>query len=235
MPKQSMDTYINSQLRYWQQRKDFIENIEEKSIVPFITISREYGCGGYDIAAKIVELINAEKNEDPLWTAYDKELIQKVMDDMGLSQALVETLTTNGRSKMADVLETTFSKMPAQVTVYRKMVKVIRLLAFNGKVIIVGRGGNAITRDMENGYHVRIVAAEDWKVKNIMEKLSNSRKEAEKLVKTKQNDRERFIKEYVKFDLTDPENYDIVINNSRNTTEEAAKIIIAGMKIKGLL
>ncbi len=237
MPYAPMEKYLSAQVKYWQQMKEQIsaKEIEKKKHLPFITISREYGCFGYNLAEKLIKLLNEEYNPEPVWAAYDRKLLEKIMEDMGLSQSLTETLTNNARKTLTNLLQTTFSKFPPQVAVYRKLVETIRILAINGNVVIVGRAGNVITRDFDQGYHVRLVASMDWRIKNIQGKTDMSKKEAEKTILEKTREREGFIKEYVKFDLTNPHNFHIVINNSHHTLEEAARLIIEGMKIKGLI
>ncbi|MCU0847062.1 MAG: cytidylate kinase-like family protein [Spirochaetes bacterium] len=235
MPYKSMEKYINSQVTWWRQQKAKIDKVEKKSIFPFITISREYGCGGYELALKLIEILNTEHKHDPLWAAYDRQLLERVMEDMGLSSSLTETLTNKARADLTNLIQTSFSTFPPQVVVYRKLVETIRILAYNGNVVIVGRAGNVITKDMENGFNVRLVAAMDWKVERIRAKLDLTRQEAEKIIIEKEKTREEFMEKYVRFRLSDPHNYDIFINNTNFTMEQAARLIIEGMKIKGLI
>ena len=87
-----MEKRITSQLKYWKQQKNKVDIVdrtrdrEQESIkLPFITISREYGCFGFSVAEKITELLNADKKINPPWAAYNRELLDRVMRDMGLS------------------------------------------------------------------------------------------------------------------------------------------------------
>jgi cytidylate kinase len=169
------------------------------------------------------------------WAAYDKALIEKLMDNTGLSSSLIETLTTNARNHLTNFFQTTFSKFPPQVAVYLKLAETIRVLATNGNVVIVGRAGNSITREMHGGYHVRLVAPMDWRAERMGGILSVQKKEAEKIIRKKNDERMKFISEYVKFDLEDPHNYDMVLDNSRHSSDEAAGIIVNAMKTRGLI
>jgi len=238
MPRHAtMNNFINSQVRQWQARKEKIElsEAQQTPLAPFITISREYGSGGFEIGAKIAEILNAENGSGKIWAAYDRELINGVMDDTGLSSTLTHTLTSNARKNMTNLIQTSFSKFPPQVSVYLKLVETIRIMAVNGNVILVGRASNVITRDLKRGSHIRITAPLEWRIKRISDLMKLSRKDAEKLIIEKNKERDRFVKEYIKFDPEDPLNYDFCLNNTKFSTEEAARLIIAGMKIKGLL
>jgi cytidylate kinase len=233
MKTQSMDKYINAQIKYWQQQKNTISPQEKKRYRQFITITREYGCSGYSIAKEIVKILNSgEKKPEPLWAAYERGVLDRVMKDMGLSSHLTRTFTDDAQKALTDILKTAFGSLPPQVAVYQKLAETIRLLAANGNVVIVGRASNVITRGMIGGYHVMIIAPMEYKVKNIMKLKNLAKKEAEKLVIENTTRRENYIKEYVNFDITDPNNYDLVINLAHHTTNGVAQLIIEGMKLK---
>lgn len=231
----SIDKYINAQVIYWKQQKEKLPVPEKSNRLPFITISREYGCGGYEVAKKLAEILNDELKQTPQWAAYNRELLDRVMDDMGLSQSLAETLTGTARSGLTNLLQTSFSTFPTQVSVHKKLAETIALLALNGNVVVVGRGSNIITRTIKNGYHVRLVAPLNWRTERIVEEMNISKQEAQKLIAEKTKQRDTFLKEYLKFDVADPHNYQLLINNADHSVDQAARIIIEGMKIKGLL
>lgn len=237
---QAMQKYIDSQVRYWKERKDAIESVESKEHVdkknkPFITLSREYGVGAFELSEKVVKIINEKYKTEPEWAAYDRNLLDKIMNDLGLSESLAQTLTNNSRKKMTDFLQTSFSTFPPQVAVYRKLVETIRTLAITGNVVIVGRAGNIITRDMVKGFHVRIVAPVADRAYRISKLQNVSHHEAEHIIIEKDKERDGFIKEYVKFDNADPQNYHLVVNLGHMTIDEAAAVIADSMKDCGFL
>ncbi|HPS87484.1 MAG TPA: cytidylate kinase-like family protein [Spirochaetota bacterium] len=231
----SMQKYINAQVTYWKQQKEKLATPEKTNRLPFITISREYGCGGYEVAKKLVEIFNDEMKQNPQWAAYNRELLDKVMDDLGLSSSLAETLTGTARSSLTNLLQTSFSSFPTQVSVHKKLAETITLLALNGNVVVVGRGSNIITRSIKNGYHVRLVAPISWRTDQIINKMNIPKQDAGKLILERTRQRDTFLKEYLKFDVSDPHNYHLIINNADHSVDQAARIIIESMKIKGLL
>ena len=235
MPQErALNKNLSNQMRFWESQKGKSEEKAEKTI-PFITISREYGASGYAIAEEIMHILNVEYKTMPAWGAYDRKILDKIINDTGISETLLETLTANAKHKMTNFFLTTFSKYPPQVAIFQKLVETIKVLATNGNSIIVGRAGNVITKDLNGGFHVKIIADMNQKVKNVVKNLNVSKKEAEKIIKEKTDDRTSFIKEYIKFDTEDPHNFDLTINNSIYTNEQVARIIIEAIKIKGLL
>lgn len=231
----TIDKHINAQVIYWKKRKEQLEEIEKINRHPFITISREYGCGGFPVAMEIIEILNKELDPEPKWAAYDKKILEKLMVDTGLSSSLVETLTGKARNNLTDVIQTFFSKFPPQVAVHKKVTETITMLALNGNVVIVGRGSNMITKKITGGFHVRLVAPLSHRVDNVSKVMNISRAEVTKIIEEKSRQREGYLKEFFKFDLTDPHHYDLIINEGRFTAKQSARLIIGAIKVKGLL
>ena len=235
----SIGTLINSQFAYWRQQREAAGPLKglvaRREREPFITISREYGCGGYYIAGTIAKLLNTDYRALPEWVAYDRKVLDTVMEDMGLSSQLVETLTTSARKQMTNLFQTTFSKFPPQVAVYRKLAETVRTLALHGHVVIVGRAGRAITRGMENGFHARIIAPLEWRVERMAGLCKITKKDAERMILEKSRRREDFLKTFVRFDSADPHNYHLTIDESEFTPDGVARLIVEGMRLRGLL
>ena len=238
---------IEKQARFWEERKDkidlpqflknplYMEAIGEKSLLPFVTISREYGAGGYFVGEKLADILNSKNKSRPPWAAYDKNILEKVMDELGLNEKLVNTLTDHARASMTEIFQTAFSSFPPQIAVYKKLIEQILLLVQNGHVIIIGRGGNFLTQKIEKGFHVRLIAPMEWRIEQVSRMQNISIHDAKKMIVEKTKLREGYIKQYIKHDLHDPNNFDLIINSSRFSTEQVARLIIKGMKLKGIL
>ena len=233
----ALDRLISAQATYWEKKKFHMEEPEKVNKLPFITISREYGCYGYQVALKLAEILNTEYKPEPLWAAYDRKLLEKLMIDTGLSSSLIDTLTGKARNKLTDLIQTSFSSFPPQVAVHKKLVETILMLAMNGNAIIVGRGGNMVTkaRKVEGGFHVRLVASLDKRAEKIAGVMNITKLEATKVIKEKTKLREEYMKEFFKMDISDPHHYDLIINDGTFNVEHSALMIIQGMKFRGLL
>jgi cytidylate kinase len=239
MSDKSALKYINSQFKSWKDHKNKIEihnpgrirHSRKKNKLPFITISREYGCLGYFIGQKVAESLNSELEVEPPWAAYDKKILDYVMENTGLTSELFDTLTGKARKSMSDLMNFYFNKLPSQLAIYRQLAEVVKVLAENGNVILVGRASNYITRGIPHGFHVRIIASMDKKIQNITSLHKISPREAEKMIINKSLERDDFIRKYIRFDLEDPQNYDLILNNSLHSDEEAVRLIISGMRL----
>lgn len=223
--RRAMEQHISKQVAFWSQQKNVIESIDDKPRKPFITVSREYGIGAFEVSGKIVDALNNLKKSEPEWAAYDKNLLDKIAQDLGLSKSLANTLTSNARSQLTELFQTSFSKFPTQVAIYRKLAETVRTMAYNGNVVIVGRAGNLITKDMPNGFHVRLIAPAKWKINRLTQLYGMPFKEAEQAIVIKDKERDSYIKEFLKFDNNDPLNYHMTLNMGNISSEEAARII----------
>ncbi len=230
----TLDRMIQKQIKYWESYRKILEKEPEKPR-PFLTISRSYGCNALEIAAKIAHELNRYEKTDQ-WNVYDKELIDKIVEDHKISQKLIQTIDTKKRAEMNELLRTMITDYPPQVTVYKKLVQTIRSLSIHGRAIIVGRAGAVITRDLKYGMHIKLVAPISYRTKQIME-LNKIRDKfrAEKLVLKKDRERHDFLTQYVRFQAYNPESYDLTINVSRFSDNEISAIIIGAMKAKKLL
>ncbi len=236
-----METYISRQLKFWILEQEKLRADEKvlsgkhAEVKPFITISREYGCGGYEIGEEITRIMNEEYKSEPVWAAYDKQILEKLSEDLGFSTELAETLTADARNNITRFFRDLFSDLPSTLQIYKKLAEIIRTLATNGNVIIIGRGGSILTQKMKGGIDVKVVAPLEWRIKKIAKQRNISPEESEEIIVGQDVKRRSVFNEVIKYDIMDPYKYHIVINNKRFTNENAARLIIETMKINGLL
>ena len=229
----AFDSAVSYQEDHWKQRKRSVDMSEEDAL-PFVTISREYGCLGYALGEALAELLNSGRKNERRWDLYDRNLLDRLMEDMHLSRELAETLTSRAQSSMEDYLKIVLSNYPPEVMVYKKLIETIRTIAANGHAIIIGRVGNVITRDMPRGFHVRLIAGEEKKIDNLGKLCGLSHQEAKKVLAEKGDVRDQFILKRLKVDISDPHLYDLVINATHYTSEGMARLILAGMRSAGI-
>ena len=229
----NLEHWINNQVQVWEQAKHVVEKTSEP--LPFITISREYGCRAASKVMKLVEELNKIEGTN-LWQLYDKSLLDKIIENEGISQKLMETLDTKRRDEMTEFMRTVLTDYPPQVAAYKMLIKAIRTLAFQGKKVIVGRASEVITRDIKNGIHIKLVAPLAYRVKSIMETQGvTDRLEAERIVKEKEELRHAFMTHYIHFDSHKVDAYDLVINVEKFTDDEIAQLIIGTLRAKHFL
>ena len=195
---------------------------------PFITISREVGAGGHRLAESLVRQMQSLKQDGVFsgWQMMDQELCQRILQNPKLKVSLESLVTEELHSEIEDVLNNLIAGYSPQEQVMTEIFRTIRTLATVGKVIVVGRGGVCVTRDLPYGVHVRLVAPQSVRVRRMMELLHLSANEARQLVSRTDSSRARLVKEYFSKDIRDPLLYDVTWNTDSVSLEEIASSII---------
>lgn len=187
-----------------------------------VTISREFGCEAYPMADKLKALL--EKKTGETWALMDKSLLEEVAKNNNLSEEILHNLGEKPRF-IDDVISTFSPNWKTDKDYYRLLCRHVMSLAAGGNVIIVGRGGVVITQSLENCYHFRLVAPMDFKVRSIAKRLGLSPVEAQDIIRKKQQQRDKFVKDFLNCDAGDPTLYHLVFNNGKNSADKIAETI----------
>jgi cytidylate kinase len=124
-------------------------------------------------------------------------------------------MAEKSRSQFNDYIESLYSGQSEQQSLHSTTLKVVRMLALIGKVIIVGRGGSLITADLPQGVHIRLVAPEPHRIVWTMKRFKINKEEAREQVKSQDRDRKKLIKVFFNRDIDDPLLYDMVWNTAK--------------------
>ena len=194
----------------------------------FVTISRETGAGAWTLAGGLVERLNHDEPQPPLWTCWDRELVEKVASDHHLSKELIESLEEVNRSWFQDfVAGLSFHGGDVDgFKAYRRVAETIRALAQIGHVVIVGRGGVFITRDLPCGVHVRLVAPLAYRIAELARRANLSPGQAAAEVRHKDAARRGFYGQYWPQRSLGPESFTITLNSAVVSTEQAVDCLI---------
>lgn len=191
-----------------------------------ITISRQSGSGGHSVAATLVALLRAQDPEGACpWTVFDRDLVQKVLEEHHLPSRWARFMPEDKISEIADTMDELFGLHPPSWTLVHKTADTILRLAQLGKVIVIGRGANVITRKLDYVFHVRLVGSLESRVKHMQQLTGLSQPEALELVGREDLGRKRYLKKYFNRNIDDPLLYHLVINTDLVSHEEAAHLI----------
>ena len=204
-----------------------------KKKLPFITISREYGCRVYPIVETLQDKLNRLTGEEYPWAVFDKEVIQRIAEEHNISEALANSLDENQRSQMQQYMDHIFFNRPNEYKIFQYLTRSLIGLAEKGNAILIGRGGCIITKNVERGFHVRLIAPFEFRKEKIREEMKISEDEAVKLVTKMENEREAFVEKYTLKSIKDPYNFHLLINSAVYSLDEIAEVIIHNLKIKG--
>ena len=114
------------------------------------------------------------------------------------------------------------------------IAKFIHEEAEEGCVIIVGRAGVAILKDIPNSLHIKLLAPLNYRVDGVSRRHEISHSEARKLILEMDKNRSKLRSEFAgqKMDLVD---YDLIFNSKVLKTEEIVELVGNAAKIRGLV
>lgn len=185
-----------------------------------ITISRQMGSGSIPIAHEIADRLG--------YTLVDGEAIMQVADEYGLSAESIE----QADEKPPHFVETLDSKQEIDL----HLIELIVLeYALKGNVIIYGRGGQDLLKDIRSVLRVCIIAPFEERVERWAEREWLDPDYARVLVRKSDQQRAGFIKYYFDRDWDDPLFYDLTINTQRLSLETAVKIISESINDQNLV
>jgi cytidylate kinase len=195
---------------------------------PAITISRQTGAGALTVATLVAQELNPYYQGDPPrpWTVFDRNLAQRILEDHQLSTRMEQYIPEEAKLPLTDALESALGLHPSFWQLRQHTVETIRRLAFQGNVILVGRGASAITTQLPHVVHVRLVAPLPDRVRNFADYHKLPQEKASRLVRETDERRRRYVRTYFDADTDDPTNYDLIINTGRSGFEQAARIVV---------
>ncbi len=200
-----------------------------------ITITRQYGSGGHDIGKLLSERLGIP--------FYDKELISLAAKKSGvspevfaqaderMSNSLLYTLSTglynygNGFSAMGD--------LPMNDRLYILQHKIIKEKAEKEVFVVVGRCADYILKEYDNVVRVFVYADLDVRARRAVERQDIEASRARQAVSKVDKNRANYYSFYSGQKWGAPENYDLCLNSTKLSVEQAADLIIDYLKITG--
>ena len=183
-----------------------------------LAISREYGSGGRDIGRLVARQLGYE--------FVDKGRLFQDLDKAGARWARVSR-------ELDEVCPTLWERHDWQ---YRGYVALMESLIFDyaaqDKVVIIGRGGFFLLREVPFCLRVRLVAPVDVRLERLLVRESLDREAAEQLMSRVDNDRACYLKANYGIDWLAEELYDLVLNSGQLTYEQVAELLVQGLADK---
>jgi CMP/dCMP kinase len=219
-----------------------------------ITISRQTGSGGEEIADRLCQVLG--------YREFDKRLIAQAAADSGLSeeevmQARLDDFTDENR-KMGNFLDRLFNRsgVVLQARVWKDPTSggpayeevrlseeavvalvdhAIRLAHEAGNCIIIGRGGQAILQNRRDVVHVRIEAPLEQRIQKVKEQFKHSRqsfhadielrRDAQDWIAKRDAASADYLRRFYEINWDDPLLYHLVINTGKVSIDQAVEMV----------
>ena len=196
---------------------------------PSITISRMSGSGGLTVADELVTYLQPHTSPEHGWTIFDKNLIEKVLEDHHLSKQIAGFVPEGHKSLFAETIEQWRGLHPPTATIVKQSIETIWDLAVNGYVILVGRAATVITEKLPNVFHVRLVGSLKNRIARVEKVYQMDRTAAREFIASQDTAKQRYMREYFNRDINDPLLYHMIINTDEISYERAARLIGAAV------
>jgi cytidylate kinase len=196
-----------------------------------ITISRQFGAGGSEVARRVAEALG--------WRVVDNELIDRVAERAGLSPEevaqreerapdFIERLTRALARSVPELFPKPAERVPEpeEATLVRLTESVVAEAAAEGRVVLVGRAGAAVLRGQYDALHVKLVAPVPERLRAASERLGLAPKDAEKILQETDASRGRYLKQHYGRDWNDSTNYDMVLNTGTLGLDGTSRVIV---------
>ena len=201
-------------------------------MLPVITISRQFGSGGHEVGEKLARQLDVP--------FYDKALIAMAAKQSGLSEEVFANADEKATSSLLySMVMGSYSfgarvpginEMPINDKLFIIQSDIIKKAAADGPCVIIGRCADYILREHENCLNVFVHANKEDRIRrSVMKKDCEERKAADFVAK-KDKQRANYYNFYSNKRWDDLQNYDITIDTSRFTVDEAVELLMDAAK-----
>jgi len=194
---------------------------------PTVTISRDFGSGGNEIAAMVAERLGVR--------IYNKEILDDIAKQKNANKELMEKLheTVNTASD-AWLYAMVFGKNVTRDDYQKALVTAIRAIYRSGGVIM-GRGAHVILEGRKI-LRVRITGTVDACAKRVAQREGIDLGEAKKKVRERRSVRGKYLWNIFSSRINDPTKFDLTINTDMFTNyAQVADLIVRTLEVTGMI
>lgn len=202
---------------------------------PFITFGHETAAGATTVGHLLVPLLDQTfREEGQGWVFFDKNLLAHVLATNHLPQRLADFLPEDKESEIKSVIGELVGLHPSLWELEHKVSETIMQLSYLGRVVIVGRAAYLVTRTLVGGFHVKLVASAEVRIKRVMQMMQCDAATAAAHIRRTDRARRRFVRTRFGEDVDDPHLYDLVVNTDRLTPVDVARLIVEALRSRTL-
>lgn len=194
--------------------------------IPVITISRQYGAGGREIAGLVAEKLGVK--------LYDRQIVHIAAAKIGL-----DDLTENDLLELENYVKPlSMSFLPfrsfgmnmsdSSQKIFMTESAAIRKLAQDGPCVILGRSADYVLRKFENKFSIFICADDEFREARGKEVYGGK---TLKELDQEDKKRARYYNYYTGQNWGEGQNYDLVVNTSHDSLDKIADAVIDYIKV----
>jgi cytidylate kinase len=215
----SIEAIVEEQAHRWQLSRDARPEAAPR---PVVTISRQHGAGGGDVARQLATDLGLD--------LFDGEIIQRVAESAHLSERVVASLDEKARDVLTDWLAAVASESYLSPAEYEyHLWRVVGTLAQHGGAVILGRGAHLIL-GAGGALRVLVVAPLDHRVRRVQQREGLSDRDARRRILEVESNRRAFLLRHFHSEFADPSGFDLVVNTAVLGVPGAARAVTATLQ-----
>lgn len=214
---------INKQFKLKTWHEKLSQN--KQRFYPCICVSRETGSGGRLIAEIVARRLKMK--------LYDKEFVELISQSAKKTKEVVHNLDEKSQGVIEGILASLAqpkNKM-AESVYFKHLCKVILSLAKKNPSVLLGRGANYII-PIEYSLRVRVIAPLKVRIANSVKYEKKSLAKAKETIRKIHFSRKDFVQRFFHKNISDANDYDLVINTEFLSLEQAVSLIITAFRHK---
>ena len=194
--------------------------------IPVITISRQYGAGGREIAGLVAEKLGIK--------LYDRQIVHIAAAKIGLDDlSEKDLLELENYVKPLSMNFLPFRSFGMYMSdssqkIFMTESAAIRKLAEDGPCVILGRSADYVLRKFENKFSIFVCADDEFREARGKEVYGGK---TLKELDQEDKKRARYYNYYTGQNWGEGQNYDLVVNTSRDSLDKIADAIIDYIKV----
>ena len=199
-----------------------------------ITIGRQFGSGGREIGETLAKKLNIPY--------YDKELISLAAKESGMDAEVFNNVDERATNSLLYSLSmgiysfgSNFSgsgDLPVNDRLYILQHQIIKKLASEGPCVIVGRCADYVLKDFDNCVNIFIHADMEYRKQRAIEIHDVKKNKAEQIINKTDKVRANYYGFYSGQKWGFAQNYDLSVDSSKLTKDQAVELIEAYLKIR---
>lgn len=190
----------------------------------FITVTRQYGSGGLYIAEGVAKAMGVK--------CYNRNIVAAAAESLDTFEnvkSVVERAYDTPNDFISSLSALVGQGVPRQNQMYVQQARIIRELAEGESAVFVGRCADYILRDVPNHFSFFIYADDDCRRQRARDYYKDYSFEDVLDVDKK---RKSYYAYYTGRTWGDPQNYDLMINTTNISAEDAVKIILDYVELR---
>ena len=222
----SLSDIVEEQMTKWHRLRTE-QKQKRNSPRPCITISRDPGSGGTEIARRLARDLEMD--------LIGSRIIQQVSERADISEKVIASLDEKEVRRRDFWIDSMFRTRHIWPDEYlRYLTRVIGTIGKQGNTIIIGRGGQFVLPPEET-FRVRLIAPREIRIRNVMRDSNTDFETSERYVYKTEADRNAFHCKHFGADWTNPVYYDLTVNTGYMGIGGAAAAIEAAFAVwKGI-